>query len=212
MRNIAVHPNALPDPLFTELARAAHEVGNERLGDGYATNFWFALEASPRNLVEEAIVVLRRLARPGPRCIGAEWWLGRLRQGESLDLHFDRDLALERLEGRIVHPLRSSVLYLNSFPSSPTVVLEQVLGRDGRSLVPPCAKSGKSVRPAPNHYLVYPGNLLHGVVAQRAARRTGGLRLTLLVNYWDQRPLAPICRDYDGSVYAALGRMLPRAA
>ena len=212
MREIAVHRKALPDPLFTELARAVHEVGEERLGDGYATNFWFALDAPPRNLVEEAIVVLHGLARPGPRCIGAEWWLGRLRHGESLELHFDRDLALERTQGRIVHPLRSSVLYVNPFPSSPTVVLDQVLGSDGRSLVPPCAKSGRSVRPAPNHYLVYPGQLLHGVVAARGARRAAGLRLTLLVNYWAHRPLAPVCRDYDGSVYPALGRMLPRAA
>jgi len=30
------------------------------------------------------------------------------------------------------------------------------------------------------------------------------LRLTLLVNYWHQRPSAPICCDYDGSIYPSL--------
>ena len=31
-----------------------------------------------------------------------------------------------------------------------------------------------------------------------------GKRLTLLINYWDRRPLPPVCRDYDGTVYKAL--------
>src|SRR5437867_3549259 len=30
------------------------------------------------------------------------------------------------------------------------------------------------------------------------------LRLTLLVNYWDRRPSAPNCRDYDGTIYPAI--------
>jgi hypothetical protein len=25
-----------------------------------------------------------------------------------------------------------------------------------------------------------------------------------LVNYWDRRPMPPNCRDYDGSIYAAI--------
>ena len=66
----------------------------------------------------------------------------------------------------------------------------------------------------PNQYVVYPGNLYHGVLASPAARTQAGpggdsgkppeLRLTLLINFWDRRPLLPICRDYDGSIYGAL--------
>ena len=41
-------------------------------------------------------------------------------------------------------------------------------------------------------------------MANKAAPRQAGLRLTLLVNYWDRRPLPPVCRDYDGTIYAAL--------
>jgi hypothetical protein len=129
-------------------------------------------------------------------------------------MHFDRDLALEKQTGQVAYPLWASILYLNRFPSSPTVVLDQVLGRDQKSLVPPKAKYGRAIEPVPNHYVVYRGNLYHGVVANGAAQNTSGrsrktkkppeLRLTLLVNYWDRRPLPPICRDYDGSVYKAL--------
>jgi hypothetical protein len=30
------------------------------------------------------------------------------------------------------------------------------------------------------------------------------MRLTLLVNYWDRRPMPPICFDYDGAIYGDL--------
>jgi hypothetical protein len=214
MPNILLHNDSLPVPLFRRLVRAVREVGTERLRQSYTTNFWFPLGAKPRNLIEEAISRLCPLARPGRRCTGVEWWLGRLPYGQSLPLHFDRDMALEKRTGRTVHPLQSSILYLNRFPSSPTVILDQVLSRDRKSLSPPVAKSGRAVPPVPNQYVVYPGNLYHGVMAGQAARtraahpgkagKSRRMRLTLLINYWGRRPLPPICRDYDGTVYRAL--------
>jgi len=211
---VVLHKNALPAVLFWRLALAVREVGDERLAESYTTNFWFPLDARPGNLVEEVICRLHPLVPHGPRCIGAEWWLGRLPYGQSLALHFDRDMTLEKRTGQTVHPLWSSILYLNRFPSSPTVILDQVPGPDKKSLVPPVAKYGKSVPPVPNQYVVYPGNLYHGVLATPAnGKRAGpssetgkppGLRLTLLINYWDRRPLPPTCRDYDGTVYGAL--------
>jgi hypothetical protein len=204
MRDITLHRNALPLRLFRRLVRAVREVGDERLEESYTTNFWYGLDAQPGNLVEEVIAGLSQLVRPGPRCIGTEWWLGRLPYGRSLSFHFDRDMALHKQKGQIVHPIWSSILYLNRFPSSPTVILDQVLSRDGKSLVPAVASAGKSVSPEPNQYLVYRGDRYHGVMANKAAPRQAGLRLTLLVNYWDRRPLPPVCRDYDGTIYAAL--------
>lgn len=206
---IRQYPGALPAPLFRRLLRAVRAVGEEALTDSYRTNFWYARGAPPSNLAEEAIAQLWALVRPGAGCVGAEWWLGRLRAGEGLPLHFDRDLTLQKTAGRVVHPLWSSILYLNRFPASPTVVLDQVLGHDGR-LLPARASAGKAIEPVPNRYLVYPGNLYHGVMANGAKRRAR-LRLTLLVNYWDRRPLPPVCRDYDGSVYRALRRARARS-
>lgn len=203
MPDIVVHKNALPVSVFRRLARAVHLVGEERLADSYATNFWFGFDAKPRNLAEEAIAQLLPLVRPGPHCIGAEWWLGRLRYGESLSVHLDRDLSLEAQRGETVHPLWSSILYLNRYPSSPTVILERATDH-GDGTPAPAAGGGKAVFPAPNHYVVYRGDLPHGVLARRSARKPPGMRLTFLVNFWDRRPLPPVCRDYDGTVYAAL--------
>lgn len=211
MSQIALHERALPVSLFRRLALAVRDIGAERLEESYTTTFWLPLGAEPCNVVEEAISGLWRLACPGPRCTGAEWWLGRLPYGQSLALHFDRDMTLEKRTGQTAHPLWSSILYLNRFPSSPTVILDQVLGHDGKSLEPPVATSGKAVPPVPNQYVVYPGNLYHGVLADKAAPapaggegKARGLRLTLLINYWDRRPLPPVCRDYDGTVYGVL--------
>jgi hypothetical protein len=216
MRKINLFTDVLPTPLFLRLVRAVRKVGTERLAESYQTNFWFATDAKPRNIAEEVITRLFPLVRPGPKCIGVEWWLGRLPYGKSLPLHFDRDLALEKQTGQVACPLWASILYLNHFPSSPTLVLDQVLGDDKQSLVPPKAKYGRALEPVPNHYVVYRGNLYHGVVANgngnghvpsspsRKTKKPSEMRLTLLINYWDRRSLPPVCRDYDGTVYKAL--------
>jgi len=215
VRTIDLYTDVLPEAPFRRLVRAVREVGSERLADSYRTNFWYPLGARPRNLVEEVIERLRPVVRPSRGCVGVEWWLGRLPYGRSLPLHFDRDMTLEKRTGRVVHPQWSSILYLNRFPSSPTVILHQVLGRDRKSLVPAVPRYGKVVRPVPNQYVVYRGDLYHGVVASGASRRRAArlrgdarksrrLRLTLLINYWDRRPLPPVCREYTGAIYGAL--------
>ena len=131
MRKIDLIKNAMPLPLFRRLVQAVRAVGTERMEDmgSYNTTFWFPRDAKPTNIVEECVSKLCVQVRPGPRCIGMEWWLGRLKYGESLPFHTDRDRSLRKQTGVIVHPLWSSILYLNRFPSSPTVVFDQVLVR-----------------------------------------------------------------------------------
>jgi hypothetical protein len=219
MRKISLFEDALPEPLFRRLANAVRKVGNEGMeGMGsYSTTFWLPRRAKPTNVVEECVAKLCAFVRPGPRCIGMEWWLGRLKYGESLPFHTDRDRSLRKATGQIVHPLWSSILYLNQFPSAPTIVYDQVLSPDGNSWVPPEPQFGQSLEAVPNHYAVFRGDLRHGVVANGAGEKANGanghpsqtkkspeLRLTLLINYWDRRPMPPNCRDYDGSVYRAL--------
>lgn len=216
MEKINLFEDALPTTLFRRLGRAVRAVGTERMKDmgSYNTTFWFPLGAKTTNVVEDSILYLWTLVQPGPGCIGMEWWLGRLRQGESLPFHTDRDRSLRKETGQIVHPLWSSILYLNRFPSSPTIVLDQVLSADGQSWIPPKAECGRSLDAVPNHYAVFRGDLRHGVVAQnygegtnersKESRKPDELRLTLLVNYWDRRPAPPNCRDYDGTIYRAI--------
>lgn len=207
---VCLYENALPTPAFERLATAVRELGSERMkGNGsYTTTFWFPCGATPKNFAEQSIVELLKLVQPGPACIGTEWWLGRLGQGKTLRHHFDRDLALEKQTGETVHPLLSSVLYLNDFPGSPTVILDQVLAPDGKTKIPEEPEYGKSIDAVSNHYVVFPGNLRHGVIPTQDQpqqnRSSSKLRMTLLVNYWHRRPLAPICCDYDGSIYASL--------
>src|SRR6266850_3158882 len=196
MSKIILCTDALQIPLFRRLVRAVHAVGSERINQNgsYTTTFWFPSGAKPTNVVEEALIKLRPLVRPGRQCIGMEWWLGRLSYGESLGLHFDRDLSLQHQTGRIVHPLWSSILYLNWFASSPTLILDQTLGPDGKSMSPPEAIFGRAIDAIPNAYVAFRGNLRHGVVVNGVRRKPAGksrkkeispeLRLTLLVNYW----------------------------
>lgn len=210
MDKINLFKDALPHQLFRRLVRAVQAVGTERMENmgTYNTTFWFPLGAQVTNIVELCVSKLYAFVRPGPECLGMEWWLGRLKFGEALRFHTDRDRSLRHETGQIVHPMWSSILYLNRFPSSPTIVLDQVLSPDGKSWIPPEASSGRSLDAIPNHYVVFRGDLRHGVVANGAGKESaaasGKLRLTLLVNYWDRRPSPPNCQDYDGTIYPAI--------
>src|SRR5256885_15315732 len=119
MRKINLFKDALPKPLFRLLADAVQAVGTERVEDSYSTTFWFPLGAKPTNIVEECVGKLWALVRPGPKCDGMEWWLGRLKYGESLPFHTDRDSSLRKQTRQIVYPLWSSILDLKRFPSTP---------------------------------------------------------------------------------------------
>ena len=86
MDKINLFKDALPASLFRRLGRAVQAVGTERMENmgSYNTTFWFPMGATPTNIVEESISKLYDLVRPGPKCIGMEWWLGRLKFGEAL--------------------------------------------------------------------------------------------------------------------------------
>jgi len=56
-------------------------------------NLLVSPRAKPTNIAEECASKLCAVVRPGPECIGMEWWLGRLKYGESLPFHTDRTAA-----------------------------------------------------------------------------------------------------------------------
>lgn len=223
MAKIKVFQNALPTALLERLLHAVEGVGMERMeGMGtYDTTFWVPVPFKPTHIVEECISKLWDLVQPGPLCIGMEWWLGRLTYGKSLNFHTDRDRSLQKKTGEIVHPIWASILYLNRFPSSPTIILDQVLSPDGKSWIPPKAGPGRSLDAIPNHYGVFRGDLRHGVVANggtaenasqiKQPEQPPALRLTLLVNYWERRPAPPNCREYDGTIYPSIQKESARA-
>lgn len=211
---ICLFERALSSDLHDRLAAAIRAVGDEKPGghSSYSTTFWFPNDQAASNVVEEAIVALRKMVKPPEECIGTEWWLGRLRHGKKLSMHFDRDLTLSRKMGINVFPLLGSVYYLNDYPSAPTVLTDQVPGEDGKSRIPPEPGSTTAVDAIASNYVTFPGNRLHGVIPDTTQAHKGHAageavlekRLTLLVNFWHVRPSAPVCRDYDGTVYRAL--------
>jgi len=209
LTQIRLYDDALPLSLYHRLHKAMASIGDEKPAgkDTYSRTFWFKRNAVPSNVVEEALLELEKWAEPAADYMGMEWWIGRLKRGKKLSFHFDRDLSLSRDTGRSVFPMLSSVYYLNQFDSSPTVLLDQVPGEDGKSKVPEKVKLSASVSAIPNHYLVFPGKLRHGVIPDISKLEQDdpdAYRLTLLVNYWDRKPSAPVCSIYDGSVYTGL--------
>ncbi|MEP1208888.1 MAG: hypothetical protein ABJM29_13920 [Rhizobiaceae bacterium] len=222
LADIRLFEQALSKDLHQRLLKAVVAIGDEKPGgkSSYATTFWYPNSQTPSNVAEEVIVALREMVQPPADCIGAEWWLGRLPYGKKLGMHFDRDLTLSRKAGKEVFPVLGSVLYLNDYPSAPTVLTDQVPGPDGKSKMPPKAHLTTAVAAESNNYVVFPGNRLHGVIPDlskaheglKAGEKTPEKRLTFLVNFWHCRPSEPICRDYDGSVYRALRDRVSRAA
>lgn len=131
--------------------------------------------AEPRNLMEDVIVnhLLPRakqvLSKEDADSIcGFEWWAHTRPISANLghNLHFDTDEAMLAQEGKVTHPIISSVLYLTgggseidaASPGGATIILDQV--PDAREVAAHCWQGV----PVDNSFLLFPGNFLHGVL------------------------------------------------
>jgi hypothetical protein len=190
---VRVVDRALPAALFTRLARAVRALGTENLRLTYQTTFWFDLGA-PSALAEAAILTLRRYV-PG-RLAGAEWWLSRMRTSDvRVDFHRDRDEARFRASGEAVHPAVSSVLFLNRCRGG----LLAVVDAPPDEANPACAPDLRDVdlvRPWPNRFTLFRGDVTHGVLDANGDVPRGRLatatplRLAIAINWWRERPAA----------------------
>lgn len=204
---VRVVDGALPTELFAQLVHAVREIGDDRIEKNYTTTFWYPRDIPPGNIAERCATALLQRVQPGAHCVGMEWWIGRLRHDEKLRYHFDRDMTIRKKTGRFVHPMHASILYLNESPASPTTILDQIISPDGKSRVPTRPTVRDRIPAEPNRYVIFPGNLRHGVLPRSSGNANGTTdpyRLTFLVNFWDRRPLPPLCFDYDGSIYPSL--------
>jgi len=191
---------ALAEPLVRRARAAIARLGGERLRSSYFTTFWLPRRVAAANPVEEAVLALWKLARPRG-CAGAEWWIGRAYTTHiPVEFHFDQDVKGRRLR----HPGLSSVFFFNSVRGGHLAVTDQVPGTNWASRL-------ETVRPRRNRYAIFAGNLLHGVLdargrtpAQPLKGASGRMRVTLVVNYWKQRPTGvPAWRE--SGLYRSLG-------
>jgi len=211
---VRVRDGALDDALVRRARLAIARLGTGRMRESYFTTFWLAPGELPENPVEEAVLALWRLAGPGLRCAGAEWWIGRsYTTNVPVGFHFDQDVRSRR---GLRHPQLSSVFFFNRVRGGQLAVTDQRAGRGGQPR-PAVAGELQVVAPRRNRYALFDGGLFHGVLDARGRApgrklpgSRGRLRITLVVNFWDRRP-ARVPRWRDARAFRALaGRRGPR--
>jgi len=180
---VRVIDDALPQPLVLAARRAISRLGTERLAESYFTTFWLGKGAAPQNPVERVVSELWKLARPRG-CAGSEWWIGRAYTNDlPIEFHFDEDVLGKNRR----HPRLSSVFFFNRVRGGQLAVTDARPGRAPSQL--------QAVPPRRNRYALFAGDLLHGVLdrdgrtpLQKLSGPRGRLRVTLVVNFWDERP------------------------
>lgn len=159
---------------------------------------WCPLSRKPRYLPEQVIHSLYRLIRKSglPKYQGAEWWTGYRKPHESLHYHVDRDESLFKEQKITVPPLLSTVFYITA-SGGPTFIPNDFIHRATGKISRAPVTSSLKVFPKPNKFLIFNGNLFHSVLPGKTADEQ--LRITLIVNFWNQRPHKPVCIDPDPS-------------
>lgn len=163
----------------------------------YRTTFWYELNKQAANVFEATIQSLTGLAKPGQRVTGAEWWFSVLKTDATpqwlLPCHFDRNDLREKNHKKIWHPDKSSVLFLNTVKYSELVVTDQVLKKRGPRPSQPGAM--QFIAPEQNKYVVFPGQLYHGVIGRMwRPAEPAELRVSMAVNWWTEMPEASYLR------------------
>lgn len=199
---------ALAPALVRRARRAISRLGTAGLRQSYFTTFWLGRDEAPVHAIEEAVQALWKVAAPGRRCRGAEWWIGRSYTNDiPVGFHFDQDVRSSR---GLRHPLLSSVFFFNRVRGGQLAITDQRPGRRGEP-VPAEPRALQVVDPRSNRYAVFDGRSFHGVLDARG--RTPGrklpdprgrLRLTLVVNFWERRP-TDVRRWRESRAYRALG-------
>jgi hypothetical protein len=214
-RSTEHNSGVLPPTLYKRLCDAFHPYSVYWKESNYDHRGYYSyfldlseeMKTAPRNVIEDVIVnhllplAKRGLsAEAGNRIVGAEWWCHHRSISANLghNLHFDTDEALLAEEQNITHPVVSSVLYLTggargeqtaASPGGSTIVFDQT--PDTKEIAPKMWAS----QARNNTYMIFPGNLLHGVLPCPGNESTGPgqgdtepeHRLTFMVGFWTRR-------------------------
>ncbi len=173
-------------------------LGTERLRSTYQTTFFWERGAPPCGVAERAIARLFDSLPGASAAIGAEWWLSRMRTSNvKVDFHRDCDEVLFRTTGRVVHPLSTNVLFLNTCRGGALAVSARRPVEQNPAMAP-SVLDFDLVEPAPNRMASLGGRVTHGVLDShnqlpfRWRRRERSLRLALIINVWKRRPIGAL--------------------
>jgi hypothetical protein len=92
----------------------------------------------------------------------------------------------------MILPMRSTVTYLTSI-GSPTAVFNAGYAFGNIFDVEEVGKEAWFIMPKVNKHISFQGDLYHGIFHHVWPSPVKKLRVTLLVNYWDKKPISPYC-------------------
>lgn len=166
----------LPTDVLEQLRQAFHPDSPYWMESGYNQRGYYSFFVDrlqrgdkPKDLIQDIIesfllpLVEKQLESNDQPIVGYEWWVHTRPVAANLghNLHFDTDEALLKSQKQVTHPIVSTVLYLDGMvgKSGPTIVLNQNSAENA-----PNADKVWRNDPHPNSYLLFPGNMLHGVL------------------------------------------------
>lgn len=187
MKEVRIYRDVLPEEAFLSIRRNLLELKSIK---SHGTPAWHDYKRQPSNNLAE--VLIRYLASTINICEGvegAEWWIRVRPCNEFKGLHFDKDESLFEKEKLYRYPEFASIFYVDE-QGGETVVLDQRKDGISHKLVPEAPTSGVLIKPKPNSFAIFPGNLYHGVLptSQNQSDKAGN-RITLLINWWRNKPL-----------------------
>jgi len=138
---------------------------------------------------------------------GAEWWIQSRGSKEGIGFHYDKDEAYASIHMKMSFPILSTITYLTS-TGAPTLILNQT-SLDGSMEYPEVPHEGFLSYPRDNRHVIFRGDLNHGVSKTLSLDGEGGGRVTLLVNWWVDKPMEPNCMVLTDELADSIGMNYP---
>lgn len=187
-------------------AEAVHQLATTSQTTQQSTWWYDPNTQPPRFAIEKIIQTLSEQYVKATNCnneselivTGAEWWIQHRTSITPQFFHFDTDVGRHSstVDPIIRCPSLSSIFYLTN-TGGPTVVLAQRPTTNTwfnqLELIPPEATECDIMYPRINRYMLFRGDMLHGVLPSDDDQE---MRTTLLINWWvNEKPSSPNCSN-----------------
>jgi len=190
MPSVKAHENTihkdLIEPLKEECKRINEFTVKTIHKDGKYTTFWFGKDDKPKSFIEYIThnISLQDFPNGFPdNYVGFEWWMQVRGTKEDITFHYDKDEGLSSLQNKYIYPIQSTITYLTNVGGPTTIFNDEKYDNGYLSF------------PKTNKHVVFDGHLFHGVIGPlgKIKPTKDSQRITLLINYWYQKPIEPNC-------------------